>query len=178
MEKTRLSRTRLFSAFAIGALGLALSGCVNTSSQAVTNGALDGTIWCSPEEHARVAVDRFGSIDVKEGKDICALFTAESGQYVIKIIWWNASKAIHVEEWVIAVPVSETEMFYAETQHDEGSDFPGVIGNGEINLVSDAEMTIVQLGHLVNGSAAGFLSSLVKVDQMPEIPVPVSYPTN
>lgn len=178
MKKARLSQGRLVAAFSIGALGLALSGCGNTASQAVTNGALDGTIWCSPDEHARVAVDRFGSVDVKEGKDICALFASESDQYVMKIIWWNSSKAMHVEEWGVASPVSETQMLYAEAQHDKGSDFPGVIGNGTFSLVSDTEMRIVQLGQLVNGSAAGFSTLLEKVDQMPEIPVPVSYPTN
>ena len=177
MGISRLSQGRMVAAFSIGALGLALSGCGNTTSQTFTNGALDGTIWCSPEEHARVAVDRFGSVDVKEGKDVCALFASESGHYVMKIVWWNASKAIHVEEWGVASPVSETEMFYVETGHDAGSDFPGVIGEGELNLVSDTEMTLVQLGQLVDGSAAAFSTSLEKVDQMPEIPVPVSYPT-
>ncbi len=177
MGISRLSQGRMVATFSIGALGLALSGCGSTASQTVTNGALDGTIWCSPEEHARVAVDRFGSVDVKEGKDVCALFSSESGHYVMKVIWWNASKAIHVEEWGVASPVSETEMFFVETEHDEGSDFPGVIGEGELNLVSDTEMTLVQLGQLVDGSAAAFSTSLEKVDQMPEIPVPVSYPT-
>lgn len=164
--------------FSIGAFGLAISGCGNNASLAVTDGALDGTIWCSPSEHARGAVDRTGSVDVKEVKDLCAFFASESDHYVIKIIWWNTSKDIHVEEWEVASPVSETEMFYVEADHAEGSDFPGVIENSELNLVSDTEMTLVQIGHLIDGSAAGFSTSLEKVDQFPEIPVPVSYPTN
>jgi len=69
-------------------------------------------------------------------------------------------------------------MLYAETQHDEESDFPGVTGNGEFSLVSDTEMMFVQNGHLINGAAAGFSTLLKKVDQMPEISVPISYPKN
>jgi hypothetical protein len=115
---------------------------------------------------------------VKDGKDVCALFASESDLYVMKIIWWNASKGVHVEEWGVASPMSETQKLYSETQHDDGSEFPGVIGSGEFNLVSDTEMTLVQVGQLVDGSAAGFSTSLEKVDRIPEIPVPVSYPTN
>ena len=178
MKKTRLSKRSMVAALSLGALAFALSGCGNTASQAITNGELDGTIWCSPEEHARVAVDRFGSVEVKEGKDVCALFYSESDLYVMKIIWWNVTNAIHVEEWGVVSPVSETLMLYAETQHDEESDFPGVIGNGELSLVSDTEMMFVQSGHLVNGAAAGFSTLLKQVDQMPEIPVPISYPKN
>jgi hypothetical protein len=74
MGISRLSQGRMVAAISIGALGLALSGCGNTTGQTFTNEALDGTIWCAPEEHARVAVDRFGSVEVKEGMDVCALF--------------------------------------------------------------------------------------------------------
>ncbi|MFZ8981490.1 MAG: hypothetical protein ACO21N_06465, partial [Candidatus Nanopelagicales bacterium] len=86
--------------------------------------------------------------------------------------------AIHVEEWAVASPVSDTKLLYEEAQHEEESNFPGVIGNGEFSLVSDTEMTLVQLGRLADGSAAGFTTSLEKVDQLPDIPVPITYPTD
>ena len=178
MATVRPSQGRMVAALSVGALGFVLPGCGSTTGQAVTDGALDGTIWCSPNEHARVAVDRFGAVEVKEGKDVCAVFAAESDLYVMKIVWWNVSNAIHVEEWGVAIPVSDTKLHYEEAQHEEGSSFPGVIGTGEFSLVSDTEMTLVQLGRLADGSAAGFTTSLAKVDQLPDIPVPITYPTD
>lgn len=174
----KLTRRPVSTALTLGALGFALTACGSSTSLSVTNGALSGTTWCSPQEHTRVAVDRFGSIDVKEGKDICVLFAEESELYVMKVIWWNVSKGVHVEEWGVAGPLSDTQLLFAETQHEESPDFPGIIGEGELTLVSDTEMTIMQLGHLIDGSAAGFTTSLKKVDELPEIPIPLSYPTS
>jgi hypothetical protein len=178
MSKRNFSHKPVATAVAIGALGFALTACGNGASLSVTNGALSGTTWCSPQEHARVAVDRFGEVELKEGKDVCVVFAAEADLYVMKIIWWNVSNAIHVEEWGVAGPISDTQLLYAETPHDEESNFPGVIGEGELTLVSDSEMRLMQLGYLIDGSAAGFTTLLEKVDQLPEIPVPISYPTS
>jgi hypothetical protein len=176
MIKRRISYRPLAATLALGALGLALTACGNNTSLSVTNGGLSGTTWCSTQEHARLAVDRFGSVEVKEGKDICVLFADEADIYVMKIIWWNVNEAVHVEEWGVAGPISETQLLFAETQHDEAPDFPGIIGEGELTLVSDTEMTIMQLGHLINGDAARFTTTLEKVDRLPEIPVAVTYP--
>ena len=154
-----------------------LSACGGAVSTSVSTADLGGTIWCAPEQHSRLAVDRLGVKEVKEGKDICLSFTAEAGSYIVKVVWWNVSKEIHLEEWAVALPVSDTELKYVEADHPGHSEFVGIVGAGDMTLTPDGQMTLVQLGHLSDGSAAGFLTTLTKVDRLPDIPVPLTYPT-
>ena len=139
-------------------------------------GALDGTMWCSDVEHDRVAVDNRGNADFKKGKHLFLQFPGPSDGYVVKISWWNESQSTRVAEWAVAVPVGENGLTYQEANQDENPNFTGIIGHGDLTLVSGEAREISQVGHLVNGSAAGFSSTLQRVDQMPDIPVPVTYP--
>lgn len=161
----------------VTAVGLTVTACGGASGSAVSTGDLDGTTWCAPQQHSRLAVDRLGTVEVKEGKDVCLVFTSKEGNYIVKIIWWNVSKAIHVEEWAVALPTSDSTLQYVEADHAGQPDFPGIAGEGEITMMSDGQMQLVQVGHLTSGASAGFITTLVKVDQVPEIPVPLTYPT-
>ena len=163
---------------AVGVLtsALALTACASNSEQANSIADLDGTVWCSPNVHSRVAVDFRGNVEVKDGKDVCLAFAQNSGNYVVKIDWWNESKAIHLVEWAIAIPTSDSTLVYMEAGHAGNPDFIGVEGEGEIEMSSNDSMTLMQVGNLIDGSAAGFITELDRVAQMPEIPVPVTYP--
>ena len=172
---SRVGQTGMMMALLVG-MGFLLAGCGSSSGQSTGSANLDGTIWCSPQQHARVAVDRLGVVAVKKGKDVCLSFKSESGLYVTKVVWWNESKGIHVVEWAIAVPLSEERLAYQETEHLGHPEFPGVGGTGEVILTSDTRMTIWQLGNLSDGSAAGFTTTLEKVDAIPEIALPPTYP--
>jgi hypothetical protein len=158
------------------ACGVALTACASNSEQAKSIAELDGTVWCSPNVHSRVAVDFRGNVEVKDGKDVCLAFAQNSGSYVVKIDWWNESKAIHLVEWAIAIQTSESTLVYMEAGHAGNPDFIGVAGEGEIEMSSNDSMTLMQVGNLIDGSAAGFITELDRVAQMPEIPVPVTYP--
>ena len=158
------------------ACGVALTACASNSEQAKSIAELDGTVWCSPNVHSRVAVDFRGNVEVKDGKDVCLAFAQNSGSYVVKVDWWNESKAIHLVEWAIAIQTSESTLVYMEAGHAGNPDFIGVAGEGEIEMSSNDSMTLMQVGNLIDGSAAGFITELDRVAQMPEIPVPVTYP--
>jgi len=158
------------------ACGIALTACSSNSEQANSIAELDGTVWCSPNVHSRVAVDFRGNVAVKDGKDVCLNFAQNSGSYVVKVDWWNESKAIHLVEWAIAIPTSESTLAYMEAGHAGDPDFVGVEGEGEMEMSSNDSMTLLQVGNLIDGSAAGFITELDRVAQMPEIPVPVTYP--
>ena len=159
------------------ACGLALTACASNSEQVNSIAELDGTVWCSPKVHSRLAVDFRGNVEVKEGKDVCLTFARNSGSYVVKVDWWNESKAIHLVEWAIAIPTSDSTLAYMEAGHAGNPDFVGVEGEGEMEMSSNDSMTLLQVGNLIDGSAAGFITELDRVAQMPEIPVPVTYPT-
>ena len=163
---------------AVGMLtsALALTVCASNSEQTSSIAELDGTVWCSPKVHSRLAVDFRGNVAVKDGKDVCLNFAQNSGSYVVKVEWWNESKAIHVVEWAIAIPTSESTLAYMEAGHAGDPDFVGVEGEGEMEMSSNDSMTLLQVGNLIDGSAAGFITELDRVAQMPEIPVPVTYP--
>lgn len=155
---------------------LALAACGSNSGQSNGIAELDGTVWCSPKVHSRLAVDFRGNVEVKEGKDVCLTFAQNSGSYVVKVDWWNESKAIHLVEWAIAIQTSESTLAYMEAGHAGNPDFVGVEGEGEMEMSSSDSMTLLQVGNLIDGSAAGFITELDRVAQMPEIPVPVTYP--
>ena len=176
MQHMRLRTAATGAAVLTEALGL--SACGSNFGQFNGSAELDGTIWCSPNTHSRVAVDNHGKVEVKEGKDVCLEFAQNSGAYVVKVVWWNEAKAIHLEEWAIAVPTSKTTLQYVEADHAGNPDFIGVVGEGEIVMTSDDVMTLMQLGNLIDGAAAGFVTTLNRVDQMPNIPVPLTYPTS
>jgi len=166
-------------ALATSATVMTVAGCGSTGGQATSTADLGGTTWCSTEEHSRVAVDRKGNVEVKEGKDVCIAFTAESGAYVTKVVWWNLTNNIHIEEWAVAIPVTDKLLQYGEVGfRGHGEDFVGVYGGGDITIDSNSRMTMSQLGVLMDGTAAGFTTELTKVDQIPDIPIPVTYPSN
>ncbi|MFM8352762.1 MAG: hypothetical protein ACKN9D_17070, partial [Actinomycetales bacterium] len=121
-------------------------------------------------------VDSRGTVETKDGKNVCIEFSSQATGYVMKTIWWNVSKGIHVEEWAIAEPISDDELNYLEADQGGNPDFPGITGQGSVFLNSDTSMTLEQLGYLTDGSAAGFATTLQRVDTLPEIPVPVTYP--
>lgn len=178
IDRFPLSRVALVPVLVgLAAVAAGLSGCsAGTSTSAATVDQLDGTTWCSPQTHTRVSVDRLGAVSTKEGKDLCLAFTGQDGSYVVRIVWWNLSKGIHVEEWAVALPVDDTHLDYVEADHPRQPDFPGIMGQGQIVMDSDTEMSVTQLGHLVDGSAGGFRTTLEKVESMPEISIPLTYP--
>lgn len=136
---------------------------------------LDHTTWCAESTHTRLDLDFQGNINTKEGKNICLVFDRHEDQLVAKITWWNELKGIHVVEWAIVSPVTPSRLEYMETEQPAGSGFPGIAGGGTL-ILAGKQMHMTQLGHLADGSAAGFTTRLVQVAGMPTISVPQTYP--
>lgn len=149
------------------------------SEAAVPLAALTDTHWCAPHSHSRVAVNLFGRLQVKEGKDVCLSFRQEEKALIVRVVWWNVDAKIHVNEWAVAIPVGPNRLAYYEAQGHtyEGNDaFPGIAGEGYIWLNPDKTLSMSQSGTLRDGSAAAFVTKLVRVEQLPVIPVLQTYP--
>ncbi len=174
-----MSILRLSSFSFVAVLGASMlsQGCASGAAGEGGVPDLDGTNWCAPETHSRVSVDRFGQVEVKQGKDICLSFTGESGYYIMKIVWWNLAKGIHVEEWAtVAVAAARGQLHYVEADPLGDPEFPGIVGSGVVSFTSDDKMRLSQVGHLSNGAAAAFVTVLAQVDELPEITIPITYP--
>ncbi|MFO1540074.1 MAG: hypothetical protein ACKOTZ_06450 [Chloroflexota bacterium] len=137
---------------------------------------LDGTTWCSPDVHTRIAVDHLGVVTTKEGKNVCMEMAANAGAFVVQVTWWNVDAGIHVQEWAVALPTERGTLEYIEPQHPDDAGFPGIAGAGELRLTRQGTMLLHQFGLLADGSAAAFTTTLERVEAMPEIPLPVTYP--
>lgn len=137
---------------------------------------LDETIWCALEEHTRLDVDSSGVVSTKEGKNVCVTFTREGDQLLTVVEWWNESRNIYVIEYAIAVAADRNRLEYIEASHSEDSGFPGIAGRGTMTIYGST-LHMTQLGHLADGTASGFSNYLVRVDEPPEIPVPLTYPS-
>lgn len=138
--------------------------------------ALNGTTWCAPRAHTRVAVDRTGAVVTKEGKEVCLVFKQAAGQLVTQIIWWNLKAGLHVHEWAIALPTGVGQLSYVEAAHPPDAQFPGIEGLGEIRLGRDGMLEMDQIGHIADGSAAAFSTRLARVKSLPAISLSRTYP--
>ena len=179
-------RTRSRSILAIGALlfcsvfattlGLAAKGDRSRGEL-----ALKGTIWVGKEPHRRVTVSTEGTIEIKEGKDIYVRFLEQVDDiYVIEVRWWNESVGINVLEHGVLTRVSPGIYRYIEADHlDFGmpiDDFPGIVGRGTFELQGRNSAKLIQVGHLIDGSASGFTTVLERSSALPDVPIRQTYP--
>ncbi len=179
----KLVRSSLIIAGCLLVTSTALDSLASTnrsnSKAPFTLATLTGTNWCATNAHSRVAVNMFGRLQVKEGKDVCLSFRQEEQVLIIRVVWWNIAAKIHVNEWAIAVPIGTDRLAYYEAQgHSyKGDDaFPGIAGEGYIWFNADNTLSMSQSGTLRDGSAAAFVTKLVRVEQLPPIPLEQTYP--
>lgn len=142
---------------------------------------LEGTIWLAKDVHRRVSVTYDGQIEIKEGKDIYVHFIEKVDDiYVIEVRWWNVSAGIHVLEYGVLTRISPNIYRYVEADHHNfgvpNFDFPGIIGRGTFELKGANAAELIQIGQLIDGSASGFTTLLEKVDEVPVVPIPQTYP--
>ena len=143
--------------------------------------ALEGTIWVAKDTHRRVSVTIDGEIEIKEGKDIYVRFLEKVDNiYVIEIRWWNVAQGLNVLEHGVLTRVSPNIYRYIEADHYDfglpNDDFPGIVGRGTFELRGRDHAELIQIGHLVDGSASGFTTILERADELPDVPVPQTYP--
>ncbi len=138
---------------------------------------LAGTIWQSLEAHTRATINQSGATDHKVGKNLYVHFlTEKGGAYTIKINWWNVSAGHNVTEYAVLLPETADTFYYIEADQPEGADFPGIVGHGTFRLTGADTAQLTQSGWLQDGSASGFVTDLKKVQGVPDIPIPPSYP--
>lgn len=142
---------------------------------------LEDTIWFSEEPHRRVTVDLHGNVDIKEGKDLYVHIKERIDDiFVIEIRWWNEAANINVLEHGILTHIEDNQYHYSEADHldseCEQEEFPGVIGRGVFELFAEDRAKLIQIGHLIDGSASGFTTYVEQVDTPPEAPIEQTYP--
>lgn len=143
--------------------------------------ALKGTIWVGKEPHRRVTITTEGEIQIKEGKDIYLRFLEQVDEiYVIEVRWWNVSAGINVLEHGVLTNISPGIYRYMEADHLVGGvpnlDFPGIVGRGTFELLGRNKAKLIQVGHLIDGSASAFTTVLERATSLPEVPIPQTYP--
>jgi hypothetical protein len=138
---------------------------------------LEGTVWNAEKPHSRTTVDIHGDLAIKEGKEIYVeLVEFLAGVHTVRIHWWNLSKGINVMEYAVMVRVGENLFEYSEAEHPDDSGFPGIQGHGLFRLLDENTVELTQIGHLLDGSASAFVTTLHKVDAAPDVPIAKSYP--
>lgn len=144
---------------------------------------LEGTIWVAKEPHRRVTISNDGDLQIKEGKNVYIRFLQKIDDILVfEIRWWNASATppINVVEYGVLVQVEANIFEIVEADHlvngapDPG--FVGIIGHGWFELNNTETAKLVQIGHLIDGSASAFTTLLDKTDSLPEVPVEQTYP--
>jgi uncharacterized protein YdeI (BOF family) len=179
--------SRIVAAAALCALlsAVSLATALGQSSASSAGGqgelALKGTIWVAKAPHRRVTVTTDGDIEVKEGKDIYVRFLDQIDDiFVIEVRWWNVTANINVLEHGILTRVSPNIYRYIEADHHELGfptvDFPGIVGRGTFEIQGRNRAKLIQVGHLVDGSASGFTTMLERTDQLPQVPIAQTYP--
>lgn len=139
--------------------------------------SLAGTIWLSETTHTRTAISISGTLELKEGKNIYVKFLdLNDGVYTIQVHWWNEEKNINAVEYGVLVQEEENVFSYIESDHPEGSGFPGIAGYGTFELIDANTAEFSQLGRLADGSASAFVNRLKRVSEAPEVPIPQTYP--
>ena len=142
---------------------------------------LEGTIWFSEQPHRRVSVSTCGDVEIKEGKEIYIHFKQRVDDiFVIEVRWWNDEVGINVLEYGVLTQIEPNIYRYIEADHEDQrwrqDDFPGIVGRGTFELLSEDEAELIQIGHLIDGSASGFTTILERVDELPEAPLDQTYP--
>lgn len=179
-------RTWSRSKSAIGALVLCSLVAIAWGYSATTAGArggrgLEGSIWVGKKQHRRVTVTTDGTIEIKEGKDIYVRFLERVDDiYVIEVRWWNESANINVLEHGVLTQISPNIYRYFEADHLEfgmpNNNFPGIIGRGTFELQGRNRAKLIQVGHLIDGSASGFTTVLERARSVPVVPIDQTYP--
>jgi hypothetical protein len=156
---------------------LSFAAAAAASSDFIPYDKLAGTIWMSESYHTRTAINIHGVIERKEGKEIYIQFLSpKNGVYPVKIHWWNEQHGIDVVEYGVLVREAENTYAYTEADHPDNSGFPGIAGSGTFRLLDASTARVSQLGRLLDGSAAAFVTRLHKVSKIPVVSVPQSYP--
>jgi hypothetical protein len=142
---------------------------------------LKGTIWVGKEPHRRVTVSTDGDIEIKEGKDVYVRFVEKVDDiFVIEVRWWNVTANINVLEFGVLTQIAQNEYRYIEAdQLSDGvvpSEFPGIVGRGTFELLEGDKAKLIQIGHLIDGSASGFTAILERADALPDVPVGQTFP--
>ncbi len=138
---------------------------------------LVGTVWATQSPYTWTKIDRHGQVDVypSEGNAI-EFLEFNGGVFAIRIRWWNSAKNLHVVEHGVLVPAGENRFHYIEVEHPDTPDFPGISGHGFFWVVDRDAAELSQVGHLSDGTAAGFLIQYKRVEAAPAPEIPVTYP--
>lgn len=139
---------------------------------------LVGTIWASQEPFGWTSVDHTGEIShqTSDGNYV-EILDYNDGVYVFMVNWWNLEAGLNVVEYGILVPSRDDSYVMLEAEDRQGVGHTGITGHGFFRIEDRNTARIIQVGRLADGGAGAFSNLLDRVEAPPNVPLPLSRPS-
>ena len=149
--------------------------------------ALNGSKWCTYNDDSAVAsISYRGELKyIPHGGSCLSLVRIGQGPvWKVAFEWWTADREIRVQEYALATRVTPSLFNYMEAQSPSdrraphASTTPGTRGQGFITLTENNKLKVTQLGMRPNGDTSIVVEYLSRVERLPNIPIPLAFPTD
>ena len=146
---------------------------------------LNGSKWCTyNDDNAIASISYRGELKyIPHGGSCLSLVRIGQGPaWTVEFDWWTADRAIRVKEHALATRVTPKLFNYMEAESPEdrrvpyASTTPGTRGQGFITLTDNNKLKLTQLGRRPSGDASIVVEYLRRVEKLPEISIPLSFP--
>lgn len=146
---------------------------------------LNGSNWCTyNDDNAIASISYRGELKyIPHGGSCLRLVRIGSGPaWKIEFEWWTADREIRVKEYALATRVTPQLFNYMEAKSPKdrrapyASTTPGTRGQGFITLTNNNKLKLTQLGRRPDGDASIVVEYLSRVEKLPEIPIPLTFP--
>lgn len=147
---------------------------------------LDGTKWCTFDKDNSIArITYRGDISYFSSGNTCMSLEkiGDVGVWKIGFEWWNLEAKIRVREYALGSLLTAKVLAYQEAKSAEDRRFPyasitpGTRGAGYIHLVDSKTIRLSQLGRGPRGDVTLLVYYLEKVDAIPELTLPLTFPS-
>ena len=148
--------------------------------------ALNGSKWCTYNDDSAVAsISYRGELKyIPHGGSCLSLARIDQGPvWKVAFEWWTADREIRVREYALATRVAPNLFNYMEAKSPSdrraphASTTPGTRGQGFITLAENNKLKVTQLGRRPNGDTSIVVEYLSRVERLPDIPIPLTFPT-
>ena len=146
---------------------------------------LNGSKWCTyNDDNAIASISYRGELKyIPHGGSCLSLVRIGQGPaWKIEFEWWTADRETRVKEHALATRVTPKLFNYMEAISPEdrrapyASTTPGTRGQGFITLTENNKLELTQLGRRANGDTSIVIEYLSRVEKLPDISIPLTFP--